>query len=124
MDIKLIALILEAHIATLTGKRRFGETLSESLKLNYDIDAKFPDRDSQEILNIYLDRSDTTTDKPMETEQPTTDTDDGPQSQRKSKKNRKRQRTTPTNTEQPPPQKPKQDDKTTDLPPAPQRPRS
>ena len=78
MDIKLIALILEAHIATLTGKRRFGETLSESLKLNYDIDAKFPDRDSQEILNIYLDRSDATTDKQMETDQPTTDTDEGP----------------------------------------------
>ena len=66
IHIKLTALILEAHIATLTG-RPFGKTLSDSLKLNFDIDTKFPDRDSQEIFNLYLGdnsqpRSDTRTD--------------------------------------------------------------
>ena len=62
IHIKLTALILEAHIATLTG-RPFGKTLSDSLKLNFDIDAKFPDRDSQEIFNLYLgDKLQTQTD--------------------------------------------------------------
>ena len=105
MDIKLIALILEAHISTLTGKKRFGETLSESLKLNYDIDAKFPDRDSQEILNIYFDK----TDQPMDTDLiTTTDSDDETNAKTKAKKAKKRQRTTPTTSnEQPPLQKPK-----------------
>ena len=87
MDIKLIALILEAHIATLTGKKRFGDTLSESLKLNYNIDTKFPDRDSQEILNIYFDKSTNTTERPMETDQQqSTDNEDGQSSKRETKK--------------------------------------
>ena len=123
MDIKLIALILEAHIAALTGKKRFGDTLSESLKLNYDIDTKFPDRDSQEILNIYFDRTDDTTDQQMETETrlTTTDTDDGPTTKTKPKKTKKRHRTTPpTNKDQPPPQRQRtNEDDRTDLPPPP-----
>ena len=57
-DLKMTALILEAHIAALTGKKKFGEYLSESLRLNFDIDVKFPDRNSQQIFNIYQDRMD------------------------------------------------------------------
>ena len=54
----MTALILEAHIAALSGKRKFGELLSESLRLNFDIDVIFPDRNSNEIFNIYKDRID------------------------------------------------------------------
>lgn len=51
--LKLTALILEAHIASLTGLS-YGQTLSDSLKRNFDIDAKFPDRDSQKIFNLHF----------------------------------------------------------------------
>ena len=56
-DLKMTALILEAHIAALSGKRKFGDILSESMKLNFQIDVKFPDRNSQEIFNIYKNRT-------------------------------------------------------------------
>ena len=57
-DLKMTVLILEAHIAAMTGQKKFGEYLSESLRLNFDIDVKFPDRNSQQIFNIYKDRMD------------------------------------------------------------------
>ena len=44
-NLKMTALILEAHIACINSDNDFGQTLSKSLKLNFDIDAKFPDRD-------------------------------------------------------------------------------
>ena len=56
-DLKMTALILEAHIAALSGKKKFGELLSESMKLNFDIDVKFPDRNSQDIFNLYINRN-------------------------------------------------------------------
>ena len=56
-DLKMTALILEAHIAALSGRRKFGELLSESMKLNFDIDVRFPDRNSQEIFNLYKNRN-------------------------------------------------------------------
>jgi len=82
-QIKLTAIILEAHVACMTGQGRFGQVLSDSLKLNYDIDTKFPDRDSQKIFNMYMDSkttptpynstdenySSTSSDSDMETEQ-------------------------------------------------------
>jgi hypothetical protein len=46
---------MEVHIANLAGHRNYSDILSESLKLNFDIDTKFPDRDSQKIFNIYFD---------------------------------------------------------------------
>ena len=49
-----MALVIEAHIASIGDKRPYNEILSESLKLNYDIDVKLPNRDSQKVLNIYL----------------------------------------------------------------------
>ena len=54
----MTALILEAHIAALSGRQRFGDLLSESLRLYFNIDVKFPDRNSQDIFNIYRDRID------------------------------------------------------------------
>jgi len=51
---KMVALILEAHIASLGGAGKFNHLLQDSLKLNFNIDAKFPDRDSQKIFNIYM----------------------------------------------------------------------
>ena len=54
----MTALILEAHIAALSGRRKFGELLSESLRLNFNIDVVFPDRNSNEIFNIYRNRID------------------------------------------------------------------
>lgn len=55
MQTKLVALILEAHIATLSDPRtKFSQTLSESLRLNYGIETIFPDRDSQAIFNLFI----------------------------------------------------------------------
>ena len=53
-QLKIVALVIEAHIASIGDKRLYNEILSESLKLNYDIDVKLPNRDFQKILNIYL----------------------------------------------------------------------
>ena len=50
--LKMTALILEAHIATLTGQGAYGQTLSELFKLNFDIDVKFPDRKTPDIFNL------------------------------------------------------------------------
>lgn len=55
MHIKIVALILEAHIASLTGNGTYSQTLSDSLKANFDIDLKIPDRDSAKALNLLLD---------------------------------------------------------------------
>lgn len=53
-QLKMTALILEAHIASLTEPHSYSKILSDSLKLNFDIDAKFPDRNSQQIFNMYI----------------------------------------------------------------------
>lgn len=66
--LKLTALILEAHIASLTERQSYGDILSKSLKDNFDIDAKFPDRDSQKLFNIYYKPQDTDKDNDMETD--------------------------------------------------------
>ena len=54
--IKLTALILEAHIASLAGKEKYADILSKSLKLNFNIDAKFSDRSSAAIFNMRINR--------------------------------------------------------------------
>ncbi|KAF2344270.1 hypothetical protein FHG87_024974 [Trinorchestia longiramus] len=38
--------------------KKFGDILSQSLKLNFNIDTTFPDRDSTAILNFYYDKTD------------------------------------------------------------------
>ena len=53
---KMVALILEAHIASLHDPRQYGQILSKSLKENFDIDATFPDRDSKKIFNFYYNQ--------------------------------------------------------------------
>ena len=53
IQLKLTAIILEAHIACLNRPDEFGQTLSQALKANYDIDATFPNRDSQDIFRMY-----------------------------------------------------------------------
>ena len=47
-QIKLTALILEAHIACLARTERYSDILSKSLKLSYNIDAKFPEKETQQ----------------------------------------------------------------------------
>lgn len=54
----MTALILEAHIASLGSKKPFGELLAQSMRLNFDIDLKFPDRNSREILGLNFDLHD------------------------------------------------------------------
>ena len=54
VHLKLIALVIEAHVASIGDSRPYNEILSESLRLNYGLDIKLPDRDSQKILDIYL----------------------------------------------------------------------
>ena len=52
----MVALILEAHIASLHDPRQYGQILSKSIKGNFDIDATFPDRDSKKIFNFYYNQ--------------------------------------------------------------------
>jgi hypothetical protein len=60
-QLKLTAIILEAHIASLSRQEGFGTILSKSLKANYDIDATFPDRDSAKIFNFFYNTPETKT---------------------------------------------------------------
>ena len=60
-QLKLTAIILEAHIASLSRQEGFGAILSKSLKANYDIDATFPDRDSAKIFNFFYNKTETKT---------------------------------------------------------------
>jgi hypothetical protein len=60
-QLKLTAIILEAHIASLARQEGFGTILSKSLKANYDIDATFPDRDSAKIFNFFYNTPETKT---------------------------------------------------------------
>ena len=43
------------NIACINSDNDFGQTLSKSLKLKFDIDAKFLDRDLKKIFNLYFD---------------------------------------------------------------------
>lgn len=52
--LKMTALILEAHIASLTRPGTYAKNLSELMKLNFDLDVKFPDRNSQEIFDLFM----------------------------------------------------------------------
>lgn len=54
VNTKLLAIIFECHVAAITTGEKFNDMLSEQLKRNYNIDAKFPDRDSQKILDTYM----------------------------------------------------------------------
>ncbi|KAF2356002.1 hypothetical protein FHG87_013244 [Trinorchestia longiramus] len=56
--IELTALILEAHIAALDKTKKIREILLQFLKLNFNIDTTFPDRDSTAIFNFYYDKTD------------------------------------------------------------------
>ena len=53
-QLKMIAIILEAHIASLQEPGSYGRILSESMKRNYGFDAVFPDRDSAKIFNLQV----------------------------------------------------------------------
>ena len=61
VQLKIAALVIEAHIACLKPGSNFSNTLSESLKLNFNIDTKFPDRDSNQIFNVFFNPSTTST---------------------------------------------------------------
>ncbi|KAF2366604.1 hypothetical protein FHG87_002639 [Trinorchestia longiramus] len=50
---------IEAHIAALNKTKTFGDILSHSLKIYFDIDTTFPDRNSTSIFNFYYDKTDT-----------------------------------------------------------------
>ncbi|KAF2348924.1 hypothetical protein FHG87_020316 [Trinorchestia longiramus] len=52
--IKLAALVIEAHIASLAKTESYGTILSKSLKRNFNIDTSFSDRDSQKIFNLFI----------------------------------------------------------------------
>lgn len=73
LQIKLTAIIIEAHIASLTERGRYSEILSKSLKDNFDIDAKFPDRDSQAIFRTYIRKDISTTQEQARMEIPNED---------------------------------------------------
>ena len=52
LSVKMMALILEAHVASIANNSKFSEYLSENLKMNYGVDVKFPERDSREIFRV------------------------------------------------------------------------
>ncbi|KAF2353098.1 Reverse transcriptase domain, partial [Trinorchestia longiramus] len=60
IQIKLMALIIEAHMASLAQQEGFGTILSKSLKMNYNIDANFLDRDSAVIFKFFYNNQDPT----------------------------------------------------------------
>ena len=76
-QLKLVVLIIEAHVTALTEERPYNEILTESLRLNYDVDVKLPNRDSQKILDLYYkpttnrqqEKTKEQTDKRMETDE-------------------------------------------------------
>ena len=51
--LKWVFLILEAHIASFGDGRPYNVILQESIQAN-NIDAVIPNRDSQKIMDIYL----------------------------------------------------------------------
>ena len=67
---KIVLLVIEAHVASITGDRPYSEIITDSFKRNYDIDVNLPDRDSQKILDMYLKTdSDTRHNTTMETDE-------------------------------------------------------
>ena len=52
LSVKMTALIMEAHIASISDGNKFSEYLSENIKLNYGVDVKFPERDSKGIFRM------------------------------------------------------------------------
>ena len=57
VGLKMMALVLEAHIANIGSSdgKQFGTTLTKSLKANFGIDVKFPDhRDSEAIFRVFM----------------------------------------------------------------------
>ncbi|KAF2352364.1 hypothetical protein FHG87_016878 [Trinorchestia longiramus] len=44
--------------SSIRQNKKFGDILTQSLKLNFNIDTTFPDRDSTAIFNFYFDRTD------------------------------------------------------------------
>ncbi|KAF2343937.1 hypothetical protein FHG87_025307 [Trinorchestia longiramus] len=71
--IKLAALVIEAHIASLAKTESYGTILSKSLKRNFNIDTSFPDRDSQKIFNLFINP--TPESEPAPTATPNTNTE-------------------------------------------------
>jgi hypothetical protein len=55
-SMKLHSMIMEAHVASAAGLGHYPTLLAETLKLNYDIDVLFPNRDSQKVNNTYHKR--------------------------------------------------------------------
>ena len=52
LSVKMTALILEAHISSIADSQKFSEYLSESIKLNYGVDVKFPERNSRGVFRM------------------------------------------------------------------------
>ncbi|KAF2359656.1 hypothetical protein FHG87_009590 [Trinorchestia longiramus] len=77
IQIKLMTLIIEAHMASLAQQEGVGSILSKSLKNNYNIDANFPDRDSAAIFKFFYNNQDPT-DKTEFTMEPEFMDDDDP----------------------------------------------
>lgn len=55
LQTKITILVIEAHIASLAGKEKYGDILTKSIKLNYGINISFPERNSAEIFKIHMD---------------------------------------------------------------------
>ena len=73
--LKIVALVIEAHVTAICDKRPYNEILSESLRLNFDIDVKIPHRESQKILDIYINPDKPSVDSTDSTEQDSDDMD-------------------------------------------------
>lgn len=76
-QLKLVAIILEAHIACMGNPEKYGTTLSETLKMNFGIDTTFPNRDSASIFGFYMGNSGTSADNASEAQTQQRDTGTG-----------------------------------------------
>ncbi|KAF2350548.1 hypothetical protein FHG87_018696 [Trinorchestia longiramus] len=99
IQIKLMALIIEAHMASLAQQEGFGTILSKSLKMNYNIEANFLDRVSAVIFKFFYNNQDPT-DKTEFTIEPEFMDDDDPRQEHLSLS-----RTSSENTQSPSPPK-------------------
>ncbi|KAF2356272.1 Sodium/solute symporter [Trinorchestia longiramus] len=57
--IKLTTLNLKSHIVVLDKTQKYGDILSQALKIYFDSDTTFPDTDSATIFNFFYDKIDT-----------------------------------------------------------------
>jgi len=64
IHLKLATTIIEAHVSSYFGHGNYSDILQENLLTNFGIEAKFPDRKSQNLFNMCLNFDQTSSNQP------------------------------------------------------------